>query len=340
MLKEIFLWLKEKLLAFGGFLGAKASVIWRWFTGWLASVSGSTWRKVAIGLPLAFFLYILIGMPIAHRVEDDMSPAVSPPGGGSQAVALISHLVKRETADHNWTPNDPFFLPGWWIDNTPAFQKGILGAVSRFALELRDQLGRSRGSSAIDADLQEAAGKLAIEPERWVIDFSTSWLPTSSSDSFYRDAVKNFDRYNTRISAGEAVYEKRADNLRATLERVASDLGASSAALEQYIGAEAGGILPDFGADDLFYETKGQIYAYTLLLKALRVDFVRVIEDRELTKIYDELLRSLEAAAMLNPTVVTNGAIDGMIANHLSIQGFYLLRARTQLKEVTNILLN
>ncbi len=340
MFKEIMLWLKEKAAAFGAFLGAKFGTLWRWFTGWLTTISGSTWRKVAVGLPVFFFLYILIGMPIAHRVNDDMAPAVTPPGGGSHAVALTSYLMKREAQDNNWTANDPFILPGWWIDNTPAFQKGILGAVSRFSLELRDQLGRSRGSSAVDPDLQAAAGQLAIEPERWVVNFSTSWLPTSSSDSFYREAVKSLDQYNARVATGDAVYERRADNLRATLERIASDLGASSAALEQYIGAEAGGFLPDFGADDLFYETKGQIYAYTLLLKSLRVDFARVIEDRELAKIYDELLRSLEAAAKLDPTIVTNGAIDGVLANHLSIQGFYLLRARTQLKEVTNILLN
>jgi hypothetical protein len=337
MLKELLLWLREKLVAFMGFIKAKLLILWHWFAGWLTSVSGGTWRKILIAVPLVFIFYILIGMMVVNRIDDDLAPAVGPPPGGSNAVALMAHLIQRETVDHNWTPNDPMFMPGWWVDNTPAFQKGMFGAFSRFSLELRDQLGRSRGSSAVDADLEKAAGNLAIEPERWVIE---SWLPTKASDHFYRDAAKDFEAYNRRVSSGDAVYELRADNLRMTLERIASDLGASSAKLEKYIGDNAGGFVPDFGVDNVFYEVKGQVYAYTLLLKSLRVDFARVVEDRELAKVYDELLRSLEAAAALNPTLVTNGAVDGIVANHLSIQGFYLLRARTQLKEVTNILLN
>ncbi len=337
MLKELSLWIGERVGALMVFLKAKLLAFWHWFTGWLRTVSGSTWRKLLIAVPVVFVVYILIGMAFVNRIDDDLAPAIAPPPGGSNAVALMAHLITRETVEHNWTPNDPAFLPGWWVDNTPAFQKGMFGAFSRFSLELRDQLGRSRGSSAVDRDLEKAAGNLAIEPERWVIE---SWLPTKSSDHFYRDAAKDFRAYNNRVSIGDAVYERRADNLRMTLERIASDLGASSAKLEKYIGDNAGGFVPDFGVDNVFYEVKGQVYAYTLLLKSLRVDFTSVVEDRELAKVYDELLRSLEAAATLNPTLVTNGAVDGIIANHLSIQGFYLLRARTQLKEVTNILLN
>jgi hypothetical protein len=337
--KEIWLWIKEQLARF--FRGLKGLWLkfWRFFAGWIRTVSGSTWRKVAVGLPAAFILYILIGMPIANRVDDVVLVPARAPEGGSQSVAAVAFLVDRETNTHNWTPNDPFFLPGWWIDNTPNYQKGMLGALSRFSLELRDQLGRSRGSSSTDQDLEKAAGNLAKEPERWVIDFQTSLLPTTASDSYYREAATQLAAYNQRLAAGNAVFERRSDNLLATLDRIALDLGGSSAALEQYIREHAGGFLPDFGADDLFYETKGKVYAYTVLLRALEVDFASVIKDRELGSIYSELLRSMEAAATLDPTVVFNGAADGTLANHLSMQGFYLLRARTQLKEVTNILL-
>lgn len=339
MAKEIWLWIKEQV---GRLLGGMKGLfvkLWRWFTGWVRTVSGSTWRKVALGTPAAFFIYILIGMPVAHRIDDAVLLPDETPVGGSKTVGAIAFLVDREVNVHNWTPNDPFFLPGWWLDNTPNYQKGIVGALSRVSLELRDQLGRSRGSSAVDEDLQKAAGNLAKEPERWVVDFGTSILPTTASDSYYREAVEQLEAYNQRLAAGDAVFERRSDNLLATLDRIALDLGASSAALEQYISAEAGGFLPDLGADDLFYETKGQVFAYTIILRALENDFSKVINDRELASIYKELLHSMEAAATLDPTVVLNGAADGTLANHLSMQGFYLLRARTQLKEVTNILL-
>ena len=52
------------------------------------------------------------------------------------------------------------------------------------------------------------------------------------------------------------------------------------------------------------------------------------------------MLDSMLKAAMLSPMVVVNGAPDAQIQpSHLASQGFYLLRARTQLREITNILL-
>ncbi len=339
MVKEIWLWIKEKLAALLGWVAGGLSMMWRYFAGWLQTVSGSTWRKVAVGTPLVFFLYILIGMPVANRIDDNLTvDAVSPPGG-SATVAAVSYLVRREAEQNNWTPNDPFVLPGWWIDNTPNFQKGIMGALSRFSFELRDQLGRRRGSSSIDTNLEKAASNLSIEPERWIIDFSASWLPTRPSDQYYREALGQLDTYNVQLGSDQAVFDRRSDNLLATLDRIALDLGASSASLDTYIGENSGGVIPDVGADDLFYQVKGQVYAYTILLKAIRKDFSDVIENREIAALYDDLLRSMNTAAALDPVVVSNGAIDGVIANHLSMQGFFLLRARTQLREVSNILL-
>lgn len=339
MLKEIWLWIKERTVAAGAFFGARLRALWRWFTGWLSTVSGSTWRKVLVGVPVAFALYILIGMPIANRIDDDLELVSVAPIGGSETVAALSYLVRRETVQNNWTPNDPFLLPGGWLDNTPNFQAGIMGALSRFSFELRDQLGRRRGSSSVDQNLEKAASNLSIEPERWIINFPASMLPTQPSDQYYREALGQLDAYNAQLATGQSVFDRRSDNLLATLDRIALDLGASSASLDTYISQNAGGFLPDFGADDLFYQVKGQVYAYTILLKAIRKDFSDVIENREIAALYDDLLRSMSSAAALDPLIVTNGAVDGVVANHLSMQGFYLLRARTQLKEVSNILL-
>ncbi|PCI63833.1 MAG: hypothetical protein COB37_03530 [Kordiimonadales bacterium] len=339
MAKEIWLWFKEQIAGLFGAAGRLIVKLWRWFTGWVRTVSGSVWRKIAVGIPVVFFLYIFVGMPFAHRIEDTMQFSYETPEGGSRSVAALVYLVDRETRTHNWTPNDPMFMPGWWLDNTPNYQKGILKALSRFSFELRDQLGRSRGSSAADKDLETASGNLAKEPGRWVVDFPTRLLPTTASDTYYREGSDQFKAYNIRLAAGNAVFERRSDNLLATLDRIALDLGASSAELEHYISENAGGFWPDTGADDLFYEVKGKVYAYTVILMALEQDFRKVIADRELASIFTELLRSLTMAATLDPTIVYNGAADGTLANHLSMQGFYLLRARTQLKEVTNILL-
>jgi len=50
-------------------------------------------------------------------------------------------------------------------------------------------------------------------------------------------------------------------------------------------------------------------------------------------------MASLRTAAEMDPLIVANGKQDGLfVPSHLSAQGFYLLRARTQLKEVADAL--
>ena len=68
-------------------------------------------------------------------------------------------------------------------------------------------------------------------------------------------------------------------------------------------------------------------------------DFAKVIEDRDLGDAWKQTAQSLMEAGTLHPLVVMNGRPDGMfVPNHLAVEGFYLMRARTQLREITNIL--
>jgi hypothetical protein len=220
----------------------------------------------------------------------------------------------------------------------PEFQQGIMAALSRFALELTDQVGRTRGSSQADPDLERAAGLLRYPGTVWIFDFQTSWAPTASSEQQYRRAMEALRTYNERLGLGQAVFETRADNLLGTLDRIAADVGSSSATIDQQL--KAAGFWPDFTADNLFYANKGRLYAYYLLLRALQVDFVNIIRERQLDGAWTQTLASFREAATLQPWVVVNGAPDGQfLPSHLASQGFFLLRARTQLREVSNILL-
>lgn len=286
-------------------------------------------------------VYYGAGMLWVHEISDDPDFALesSAPEGGSQAVALAADLIDREINTNRWVANDPFFMPGDMLDNMPSYQLGIVAAASRFAIELADQIARTRGSSRIDPDLDTAAGLLKYPGTVWIFDFSTSWAPTASSESQYRRAMGALRSYNERLAAGNAVFETRADNLLATLERFTADIGSASAALDQRL-EQYGGAWFDFTADDLFYNTKGRLYGYYVLLRDLGVDFQRVIDERDLDAAWQQMLDSLRTAATLQPWVVMNGAPDGQFRpSHLAAQGFYVLRARTQLKEISNILL-
>lgn len=300
-------------------------------------VSSSTLGKIAAGIAVVLALYYPIGMIAVHDVNDDTAMKVNANPGQSQAVATAVALLNRELNDNRWTPMDPFFLPGAALDNMPNFQTGIVYAISRFAIEMSDQIGRVRGSSQVDEDLDQAAGLLKYKPDVWVYDMSESWLPQRSSAEQYRHGMEALMRYNQRLGEGNAVFETRADNLLATLERVAADMGSASAVIDSSV-TDLGAFSWD--ADDVFYRNKGRLYAYFMLLEAMKSDFGKVIQEKQLTNVWDEMLKSLRQAAEMEPLVVINGAPDGFVLpSHLVGQGFYLLRARTQLREISNVLL-
>ena len=61
--------------------------------------------------------------------------------------------------------------------------------------------------------------------------------------------------------------------------------------------------------------------------------------ERGAGKIWERMIASMLEGAELQPLIVINGTPNAMVEpNHLTAQGFYLLRARTQLEELTDIL--
>ena len=307
--------------------------------------SGGRGRKailtIVIVLLAAIAVYYVGGMIWIHEIDDDPAFTVpDPTEGGSRAVDMAAALIWREVDGNGWTANDPFFMPGAALDNMPNFQQGIIYAISRFVLEMSDQIGRARGSSQVDPDLDQAAGLLRYPGTRWIFDFSTSLAPTASSEEQYRAAARHLIDYNRRLASGEAVFDRRADNLLNTLNRIAADLGSSSAIIAEHLETQGGWII-DTDADDIFYATKGRLYGYYMILRELGQDFQGVIEANGLGMVWDEMLASLRAAALLQPWVVISGAPDSQfLPSHLAAQGFYLLRARTQLREISNVLMN
>lgn len=297
-------------------------------------------QRAALIVVVLLLIYYPVGALIMHKIDDNLSytPDIPAAAGGSRAVAMAAGLIAREVDQHGWTANDPIFMPSAILDNMPNFQQGLVAALARFAFELTDQIGRTRGTSTVDPDLQEAAGLLQYSGTKWVFDLSTSLAPTATSEAQYRQARRALLNYNVRLARNEATFERRADNLLATMDRMAADLGSSSAAIERRL--REGPAVFDEQADDIFYTVKGQLYAYRMLLQELGVDFERVIRERDLASAWEQMLQTLNQGSQLDPLVILNGSADNQfIPSHLAGQGFYLLRARAQLREITNILL-
>ena len=300
------------------------------------------WAIIVLVILAVLILYYPVGMMLAHRINDDLSfvPAESmQSSGGSRAVAMTTAMIDREVSETKWVANTPFLFPSSMLDNMPNFQMGLMYAISRFAIEMTDVLGRTRGSSQVDPDLDKASGLLKYDGTIWLWEPSTSFMPTASAEKQYLAGMNALMRYNKRLAEKQTVYDRRADNLIAFLDRVGADLGSASAALDQR-AMESNAAWFDTRADDVFYATKGRLYGYTMILQEIGADFTTVIEEKKVGKAWQQMLDSLRTAASMDPLIISNGYNDDLLMpSHLAVQGFYLLRARTQLKEVANILL-
>src|SRR5262249_26385557 len=183
---------------------------WRFLPSFSA---GGKRRRILLWSLVSVLLLLLLSYPAIalwiDNVDDDpnFAPAQVDPNA-SRAVAMAAALIDREVNHHSWPANHPSFTPGAMLDNMPNYQQGIIQALRRFALEMTDQIGRARGSSQADPDLEEARGRLNYATDVWIWDIHVSWFPTATSPQQYRAAQVALLNYNKRLAAGTAVFDR------------------------------------------------------------------------------------------------------------------------------------
>jgi hypothetical protein len=223
-----------------------------------------------------------------------------------------------------------------FLDNKASFQRGINQAIRRTTVELVDSLGRVRGTSQVDQSLQDARGSMNFDEHTWYFGLNP-FGPKTPTPSFYRSAIRDLDAFNTRLVGCTAIFDARADNLMQFVDRIANDLGATSAILRERSELHNDGWF-DTRADDRFWFAYGQLYGYYGIMTAARHDFQAVIQSRGLTQLWNNLTDQFKAALKIQPLIISNGREDGWIMpTHLATMGFYVLRVRSNLVEVREI---
>ncbi|MBA1144361.1 DUF2333 family protein [Mesorhizobium neociceri] len=224
-----------------------------------------------------------------------------------------------------------------FMDNKASFQRGINQAVRRTATELADNLGRVRTTSQIDADLQDARGNLQFDEYTWYFGLNP-FGPKTPTPSYYRDAVNKLRSFNARLATCQATFDARADNLKQYIDRISSDIGSTSAILKERAENHNDGWF-DFRADDRFWFAYGQLYAYYGLMKGAQADFEDVIKEKHLGNLWDTMDAQFVSALRIQPFIIANGREDGWIMpTHLTTMGFYVLRVRSNMVEISNVL--
>lgn len=225
----------------------------------------------------------------------------------------------------------------YFFDNKANFQRGINESVRRATVELMDSLGRVRGTSAMNNNLQSARTKMQYDEENWYWGLNP-FGPLTPTPKQYRVAIKDLKAYNQELANCSANFDPRADNLREFLDRIASSLGSTSDILRERSENYNSGWF-DTRADDRFWFAYGQLYGYYALLTATRADFSDVIKQRNLGSLWDRLEGQFKAALKVQPAIVSNGSESGwLMPTHLATMGFYVLRVRSNITEIRDVL--
>ena len=337
----------------------------RWFmrSGWIARGVVAAFLVIFVGLYIYFFsqTQVWTGFNPDYVQAYDADRRGAAPGeqlaatSAGQAPQSCAPSAIAEVAadltDFNVNQNAwissmilyklGFFGLDWdstpYFDNKASFQRGVNQAVRRTTVELVDALGRVRGTSQIDSDLQKARESMQFSEDAWYFGLNP-FGPKTPTPSFYRTAISSLRSFNTRLANCEATFDARADNLIQFLDRIASDLGSTSAILRERSENYNAGWL-DTRADDRFWFAYGQLYGYYGILHAARIDFDGVITQRSLGPLWDQTESQFRAALNITPFIISNGREDGWIMpTHLATMGFYILRARSNLVELRDVL--
>lgn len=292
----------------------------------------------------------IIGQP-GNSNDTHNEPAAGIVIAGRSCAPSAIAAVTAELTDFNVNQNAwissmllykvGFFGLDWdrtpFLDNKASFQRGIHSAVRRTSVELVDSLGRLRGTSQIDSDLQKARGNLQFSEDSWYFGLNP-FGPKTPTPSYYRSAIKDLRNFNLRLERCDAIFDARADNLIQFIDRIANDLGSTSAILKDRSDNYHAGWF-DTRADDRFWFAYGQLYAYYGLLRAAHADFKAVLSEKHLDGLWNGMEQQVRSSLNMQPTIVANGAQDAwFVPSHLTTMGFHVLRVRSNLVDIRQVL--
>lgn len=233
--------------------------------------------------------------------------------------------------------------PGVFMDNMPAWEFGVLVQSRDLARAFRKEFSRSQSQSTEDVNLKIAEPQFNFDNKSWA-------LPSSESE--YRRGNKELMEYLDRLSSesnNKAQFYARADNLADWLSDVSTRLGSLSQRLSASVIEDKPQLESDDNTryvrtpwskvDDVFYEARGTSWALIHMLRAVEVDFVFTLQDKNALVSLRQIIRELEAtqASIWSPFIL-NGSGFGVLANHSLVMASYIARANTAVIDLRRLL--
>lgn len=283
--------------------------------------------KKVIGAFIGVLIVLWCAAAFLQSGKPDL-PAVKIPAEAPVGTATVVTMAALMRAQLNgfggWLPNDLPGSPGYFLDNLPSFQLGVLQVIRHGTRVLRDNLSRQRTSDAVHREADSAYSAFANDPRRWAFP---------SAEGAFQRGIASLDRFGQELGTTAHFYP-RADNLIQLLDPLISELGAVNTLL---LEAREGDKVAWSKIDDNFYYAQGAAFAMLGLIRAVRRDFAEVLKDKNALEITELILKSLQQS-QFEPLIITNGDKDGILANHSNNLKAYLDDARQKMGSLTSIL--
>lgn len=217
--------------------------------------------------------------------------------------------------------------PGLWLDNVPSWEYGVL---SQARLLTQALAAMNPGEAAMLGDAEEA-----LDTD------SRDWLYPSAEKRYAR-AVEALGGYLASLSAESATgFAGSGDALAQWLHAVGQRFGDLTHRLSASIDdpqalrelgvdeAELPDATPWHHIDNVFFEARGDAWAFMHFLRAIKRDYADVLAEAEATATMDRLIAELEMAQRrLWSPLVLNGSGFGIFANHPLVLANYTTGVR------------
>lgn len=251
-------------------------------------------------------------------------------------------------------PPSSFFGLFTMLDNIPNWEFGVVVMIRDTSRVMRNDFSRSQSQSLENESLAQAEPKFNFANDSWLFP------PTESE---YRKGIKHLQTYLNNLSSQSdpntqfftradnlnellAVIEKRLGNLSQRLNasveelRVNTDLAGDTAAEQSTL---APGLViaktPWVEIDDVFYEARGYVWALLNIMRAIEIDFNKVLQKKNAVVSLQQVIRLLEQAqAAPSSPMVLNGDPMGWVANYSKAMVSYISPANSAIIDLRNLL--
>ncbi len=257
------------------------------------------------------------------------TPAREPVKGEVFTLALIKIMGDQVNKTwFGWRPNSIVFGKMGLTDNVNNIQLGVLEVARRTVVVLNEHMTRFASTEAYNPRVNEAMNFFMVSPDKY-------WFPSASGK--YREAMQDLEKYIEDLQKGRARFYTRVDYLIALLSNYKDLLGSSFHNLLKDTEAD-GKPVPWSMVDDYFYFSQGISLAMAEMLEAVTKEFHQELQKKNSHKLLEDAIHALHAASHLSPWVVTDGAKDGILANHRANMSTYIGEAEHLVSTMQNVL--